>query len=431
MRLLTSAGFFLFLLWLALAILSNQAFLVPIYGVLAIQLTAWGIVIGLWFKYRGRDQNLSKMWILVLAVLMRLPSFYASPIYEDDYFRFLWDGWNSLTTGNPYNGPPVDYFDEPGYSESLQSVLYNVNYPEVPTIYAPICQAFFFLAALIEPLKLWSLRLVILLIELSVLFIFSRSANPRQLLLFAWCPLLIFESLFQLHPDFLAASFLFLAYHMRQRGSPLFTGIFCGLALGIKITVLPALAFLLWPLRKQALLAFTLTCVAMYTPFLLQSSSTDLDGLRVFATHWVYNASLYTLGASHFPPSTVKLWMLGIFTLSFFAFWITWQNRGALQDEIALYIVKVYGVLFLVSPVVNSWYILIILPFICISPKAWSLGAIVIIGLSYVRGQTLPNSLLEDFQQPGWSIIGQYAVVGILLICPWLYQKISKHNKLH
>ena len=423
---LVFSGLALFVLWLSLAIWSNQAVPVNVFGMLAIQLLSWGIVLGVWVKFKGQENGGLRVLILGLAILMRLPSFYATPIYEDDYFRFLWDGWNFLTTGTPYNGAPELFFDEPGYSEPLQRILYNVNYPEVPTIYAPICQVFFALAAALAPLKLWSLRLVLMVMEFLVIISFSRSVTLRQLILLAWCPLLVFESMFQVHPDFLAASFLCLAFIMRRRESHALTGLFCAFALGIKITVLPALTFLLWPLRRQGILVFLATCLIMYLPFRLQGSRADFDGLLVFAREWEFNASLYSLGASYFPRMWVKGAMLGIFTTAFFTFWFLWQRKDSNENETARVLVAVYGVFFLVSPVVNSWYLLLILPFVSLNAQAWSVAALGGVSLSYIRGQTLPHSSLNDFEQPTWIVIMEYvSILGLLAypIIPKLFMQ--------
>ena len=382
----------------------------------------------LWKKFRDPQIRISKSTILWLALLMRLPAFYATPIYEDDYFRFLWDGWNFITTGSPYNGPPADYFDLPGHSELLQSILYNVNYPEVPTIYAPVCQAFFAIASFLEPLKLWPLRLVLLIVEMAMLLLFSRLASPRHLLLLAWCPLLVFENTFQVHPDCLAASFLVFAYFARQHQKHWLTGICCALALGVKVTAIPALTFLLWPLKKGKVIGFGLTVFLMYIPFFLQGSRADFDGLLVFTREWEFNASLFSIGAAFFPQTLVKLFMLGLFTASFLAIWFSWQRRGATQKDIPASLVGVYGFLFLVSPVVNSWYLLLILPFVCLAPRPWSVGALVLVSLSYVRGQTLPHSPLVDFQQPLWLQATEYTLVLVLVALPFAYRRFSKNE---
>lgn len=410
MRLLVSSGIFLCFLWGVLAIWSNQALPVPIIGMLSIQALAWGTVLWTW-KQQQKDLKKHKSTILGLAILMRIPSFFATPIYEDDYFRFLWDGWNFITKGSPYLGPPEKFFDQPGYSESLQSILYNVNYPEVPTIYPPACQIFFALAALIGPLQLWALRLVLLCVELSSLLIFFRIASAKQLLLLAWCPLLVFECTFQVHPDFLGASLLLLAFYARQRKAPLATGFFSALALGIKVTALPALPFLLWPLHKKSLLGFLATLTLMYLPFFLQGSKADFDGLIVFSRDWEFNASLYSIGSTILPKTLTKLIMLSLFSLVFFLLWFFWQNRGSTQHEIPKTLVVIYGTLFLVSPVVNSWYLLWILPFVCLAPRHWSITALIVTSLSYIRGQTLLESSLDEFSQPLWIQILEYSLV--------------------
>jgi len=381
-NLLLCAGLLLCGLWAGLAIWSDQPTLVPVYGLLGIQFVAWLIVLGVWWAMRKETAGFSVVMVLVFAFLMRLPSFYAYPIYEDDFFRFLWDGFNFVTDGSPYNGAPEIYFDNPEYKEPTLEVLYSVNYPEVPTIYAPVCQLFFALGYLIAPLKLWSLRFIMLAVEMLILWRFSKVASVRQLLLFAWCPLLIYESMFQVHPDFLAASFLLLAYFSRKQEGSIWTGICCALAIGIKITVLPALAFLLWPLKKRDILAFMLTGLVMYLPFLMQGSRADFDGLLVFVREWEFNASLYSIAVHWYPREIVKFMMLGGFASVFFYLWFSWQRRGAMQSEIPYILVMVYGVFFLCSPVVNPWYLLLMLPFVCLAPKPWAIVAMMIVSVS-------------------------------------------------
>lgn len=427
MRLFVLSGIGLSLLWGGLAIWSNQDVPVPIYGMLMVQATAWALVLSIWKKVGQEKIHPSKTAIFSFAVLMRLPSFFAAPIYEDDYFRFLWDGWNFVTKGSPYLGPPENFFDNPGDSELLQSVLYQVNYPEVPTIYPPICQLFFAIAAFFGPLQLWALRLVFLLVELSILALFCKIATPQKFLLLAWCPLLVFENCFQVHPDFLGASFLVLAFYYRQQQSALATGIFSALALGIKVTALPALPFLLWPLRKKGLLGFFLTLALMYAPFLIQGSRADFDGLLVFSREWEFNASLYALGSTFLPASLTKLIMLVLFSTVFFLTWIHWQRNGSNQNTIPSLLVIVYGVLFLVSPVVNPWYLLWIVPFVCLNPRAWSIAALALVSLSYVRGQTLANSSLDEFSQPLWLKTSEYVL--ILVLACWPFIPKSSHQK--
>ena len=428
MKFFVLSGISLSLLWGGLAVWSNQEVPVPVFGMLMVQAVAWGIVLLAWKRLSDEKKNPRIGVLFSFAVLMRLPSFFAAPLYEDDYFRFLWDGWNFITQGTPYLGPPEDFFDQSGQSESLQSVLYQVNYPEVPTIYPPICQLFFAIGAFIGPLQIWALRLVLLVVELSVLALFSKMASLRQFLLLAWCPLLVFESSFQVHPDFLGASFLLLAFYSRQRQSPLATGVFAALAVGIKVTALPALPFLLWPLHKKGLLGFLFTLIMMYGPFFLQGTRADFDGLLVFTREWEFNASLYAIGSTLIPASITKVVMLILFTSVFLTVWTFWRRDGSQQSTISSLLVVVYGMLFLVSPVVNSWYLLWMIPFVCLSPKAWSVAALALVSLSYVRGQTLNNSLLDEFSQPLWLQTLEYLIILLLACWPLASRLMSRKH---
>ena len=416
MRIIIWSGSLLILLWTALAVWSQHSSQLPVGGLLAILAGAWITLLIVWKGLKVQDNSQWKLWILIFAIAMRIPSFFATPLYEDDYFRFLWDGWNFATQGSPYVGAPEESF---GHEEQMPakmvSILQRVNYPEVPTIYPPACQFFFLIAALIEPGSLFALRLVLLIVEIGVLLLFSRVASAKLLVLLAWCPLLIFESTFQVHPDVLGMAMLFAAYFFRLKKQNALTGVFAGLALCIKITTLPALPFLLWPLRRNGALAFFLVVLGSYLPFLLQGSRADFDGLAVFTREWEFNAGLYALAIIPLSDATAKVVMLTLFASAFLYLWFTWARSGALLAAVPQRITVVYGLFFLISPVVNPWYLVWLIPFVSLRPQAWSLAALALVSVSYVRGQTLPESWdLSDFAQPVWLQTAEYAIVLVL-----------------
>ena len=150
MRIIIWSGSLLILLWTALAVWSQHSSQLPVGGLLAILAGAWITLLIVWKGLKVQGDSQWKLWILIFAIAMRIPSFFATPLYEDDYFRFLWDGWNFATQGSPYVGAPEESF---GHEEQMPakmvSILQRVNYPEVPTIYPPACQFFFLIAALI------------------------------------------------------------------------------------------------------------------------------------------------------------------------------------------------------------------------------------------------------------------------------------------
>ena len=66
------------------------------YPLLAIP---WVFALTLW---RFSDSNTRYRHVILWAILFRLAGCWAEPIYEDDHFRFLWDGYQFSQTGDPY-----------------------------------------------------------------------------------------------------------------------------------------------------------------------------------------------------------------------------------------------------------------------------------------------------------------------------------------
>ena len=50
------------------------------------------------------------MQVIGWAFLLRIVAMWGTPYYEDDYFRYLWDGYRTLMDGNPYPFSPSHFF---------------------------------------------------------------------------------------------------------------------------------------------------------------------------------------------------------------------------------------------------------------------------------------------------------------------------------
>ncbi|NJR72183.1 MAG: hypothetical protein HC782_03770 [Gammaproteobacteria bacterium] len=78
-------------------------------------------------------------WALLARVIgMLTPAF-----FEDDYYRYLWDGYRTFIDGNPYLAAPSAWFGATNLPSKIDAVLSQVNYPDVPTIYGPALQHLF------------------------------------------------------------------------------------------------------------------------------------------------------------------------------------------------------------------------------------------------------------------------------------------------
>jgi hypothetical protein len=385
---------------------------------------AWGLLLGLFFLAR-RDGSgtLPPLWAIVTwALLFRVIGLTATPVYEDDYNRFLWDGWVLVTTGNPYQKPPVDFFRDESIPEYLQPILRNVNYPGVPTIYGPVLQYVFGCSTLLSPGSLFTLKCLFLIADLALLVLLSRAASRTSLLLFSWCPLLIFEVSFNAHPDLVGAVLLFGGYLCHLRGRAWWAGALGALAFGAKILAVLAIPLFIWRGGWRAAVAFAGTLLAVYSPFLLQGTSADWDGLRTFATYWEFNSALYAIVHAFFEMRWAKGICYGLFVCAYAIVFFSWIKRSAPEAPLD----TMYGLFFLVSPVINAWYLLWLLPFAAMRPRPWSLAAMAAVGLSYATRSNLLGGETSDFSHPIWLRPLEFGIIAVALVAPAVGRALKK-----
>lgn len=77
----------------------------------------------------------------------------------------------------------------------------------------------------------------------------------------------------------------------------------------------------------------------------------------------------------------------------------------------------VFGAFFLLSAVVNPWYLLWLLPFVAKNPTATGVTALVAVSLSYAHGLHLPDSNLAPYQVAAW--VRPAEIGAVLLAALW------------
>jgi len=404
---------------------SNQQGIVPLEKFLLFIAIPWIGLIALFLKSKEINKIIKPSFlkiVIVWAILFRIAGLLAEPIYEDDYFRFLWDGYRFAETGDPYSETPMSHFDNREISSELSDVLNGINHPDLPTIYGPILEYLFLISYYLSPAKLWGLKILFILAEAGMLFILFKLLNPRNFLLAAWCPLLVIETSFQAHPDIVGVSLLTCGLYASLKEKSYRSMIFVGLAISTKVFAILALPF--WLRKKiffkQGILAglVILTC---YIPFLLQGSNTGLTSLQTMAEEWEFNAGPYALIKIATSVEAARYLWLGIFALIYtsilFHYWKRPKNFG---KEAPLDII--YGSFFLLSPVINPWYLLWMIPFIMLRPKPWSISALIVVSLSYITGANLQGSILgnqgslENFDNPLSVKLLEFGIIAFAIL---------------
>ena len=145
-------------------------------------LVAWtGLpVFGLFFHFWKTGAPFPVGRLLVWAVAFRLCGLIGGPFYEDDFYRYLWDGYRFAVAGTPYGAAPEEFFADPVVPALFQGVLDGVNYPELPTIYAPVTQVVFLVAYWIKSASVAVLQAILIAVDLATVFLLLRLAPARR-----------------------------------------------------------------------------------------------------------------------------------------------------------------------------------------------------------------------------------------------------------
>jgi alpha-1,6-mannosyltransferase len=186
--------------------------------------------------------------ILIVAIACRLAVLFAEPYLSSDIYRYVWDGLVQHAHISPYRyvpgNPALEFLRAPN-----QDIFDNINRRDYAhTIYPPAAQALFYLITWISPTVTFMKTAMVLFecVTMYVLITLLRYLNIRreQILLYAWCPLLIWEIAGSGHIDSAVMAFVTLALLARYRRQPVLTGLFLAIAILLKfypLILFPAL----------------------------------------------------------------------------------------------------------------------------------------------------------------------------------------------
>ena len=369
--------------------------LAPFYALIGWVALPWLAVFALLAKH---PDGVPVGRLIIWAVAFRVCGLFGVPLFEDDYFRYLWDGYRFAETGTPYGWIPAASFADENVPAAFQRVLDQVNYPDVATIYGPTTQFAFLLGYLVAPASLWPVQLVLIGIDILLIRLLAILAAPRFVLLYAWCPLVIKEVAFTAHPDGLGAFLLVAAVLLRYREHARPAAMCLALAVGAKVFALLLVPFVLARAGSRAWIVFAATLSLLYLPFVIQGG-TDLTALALFAASWEFNSALFGLLSQWLPAAQTK-WLLGAVLLVLGGtYWRHYARHSAGQIPRGDWI---FGCFLLAAPVINPWYALWLLPFAAVYPSCWAWTASLALLLSYVTGLNLGVFDFGPFAHPHW-----------------------------
>jgi hypothetical protein len=383
---------------------------------------------------------------MAAALLFRLLFLFALPALSDDYFRFVWDG-RLLTAGlNPYLHVPAFFFsgDAPAVAGISPELYQQLNSPNYYSVYPPVMQAVFWLAAKLFPHNLLAsvvlMRVVLLLAEvgsmLLLLRLLRKMALPdKHVLLYALNPLVILELVGNLHFEALMIFFLLLCLYQLFYQRLIVAGIALGLAVGTKLLPLMFLPFLLRRLGLQKFLVFggvvLLTVVAVFFPLVNGEVLRHLfQSLDLYFQKFEFNASIYYLlrwlgyQFAGFNIIAVLGPLLSFITLLVTVILASARKLGSIR-RVAGYMAAALTVYLFLATTVHPWYITTLLALTAMShfryAVMWSGVAI----LTYAAYKT------SSYSEDTLLIMLEYTLVFLWLIVEiYLYRQRRHHPNL-
>ena len=361
--------------------------------------------------------------MLCFALATRLIPLFAQPLFDDDYFRFLWDGYQLIHGVSPYSSSPAANFARTDLSEPWQDVLAQINHPEVPTIYGPFLQALFAVAVTLGGPQPVGLQVVFCGVDLALIVVLLRvGIAPRWVMMYVVNPLVIKEICFSLHPDGVIAVALSFAMLALARQRVVMSGLWTAAVVCAKLP-LAVLVFALNArntLHREALLFAVVIAIALYLPFMLGGTDTFI-GLKTFAHDWRFNA----LGFSVFERiagTQARTMLTAFYVIAGLGLAILVARY---QLETATALVLWLAVMVAFSPTVNPWYWLPLLPLTVIAHQTRGAGLVTpwvgsfALLLAYVNGALLAEmgvaSALGSFEvHPAAQIIESALIASAL-----------------
>jgi len=344
-------------------------------GLVALSIAATVGLVLLW-----RRDPLTTEHVLWGALLLRLAFLPLLPGLTDDLYRYVWDGWMQVEGINPYRHVPesdaLSRFQDAPLFDDLNSTSYYSVYP-------PLLQMVFAAGGGLYAELGWyaayfGLKLLFAAAEFGGVLLLSRMATARNLLLYAWNPLVLIEAAGQGHAEALLIPALLGGVWAVQNGRGRLASVAVAAAGMIKIYPFVLGPFLLRRYGWTAVWPGTLVVALLSLPYAASYTLPHMAAsVELFAQLFEFNAGPYYLVKHVFWVATGADWSKQIGP-AFRALFVgllpllyvldgrrNWSFQWACLVTIGLFLI--------LSTTVHPWYLLPVLALGVLKTRpAWS-----------------------------------------------------------
>ena len=355
-------------------------------------------ILWLVFFIQWADQELSIKKLIVYGMILRGAYLLVFPELSDDFWRYLWDGMVLNEGVSPYEVLPSQL----DISESIRGLLPMLNSPGYFSIYPPVLQGFFSISARVaegNPFEfVLAMRALVLLAELASMLLIWKllkawNLHARNLMLYAFNPLVIVEFTGNLHTEAFMVFFLLLSLWLLVEKRQTLSAVAFGLGVGTKLLPLLFLPFFIKRIGSVKTAVFSavvgLTMVLMYTPFwsaeLVQNTR---ETLALYFAYFEFNGSIYYLVREG------GFWIKGYNIIADTAIWlprivlvsillIAFLNKDRKLSSLPKMMLFAWFIYYAFATTVNPWYVAVLVAFLPFVKYRFGLIWLMLVPLSY------------------------------------------------
>ncbi|MEQ9617999.1 MAG: glycosyltransferase 87 family protein [Deltaproteobacteria bacterium] len=385
------------------------------------------------------------IWIVLVGLALRFLMLVSTPMLEDDFYRYLWDGSVASHGLNPYQYSPEQVIENPripseltGLKSESGEIINRVNHPYLRSIYPPVAQGFFAASSLIKPWSLTAWRLILLISDLATLGLLFYSLRiiglpSAMLIIYWWNPLLVKEIFNSGHLDVLVFPFVLGAIMLAGRNRYLSSAVSIALGIGVKLWPAFLLPVIFKPLifnpRKliPAALLFITLIIFLLIPVYI-SGLDESSGFIAYGRRWQNNDSAFRalvfisehalgiLGYAAFHKYALARAIMAFLIILWVSVVTLKKSLGRDLFEKSLFIV---AFVFLVSPAQFPWYYTWLVPFLTLRPRLSLLLPTLLLPLYYLRYYLEPRGYTGIFDNV--VVWFEFVPVWILIFIEWKY----------
>jgi hypothetical protein len=376
----------------------------------------FGLYVWLFFFRKNKSQSETR-WFIGLGIALRVLLLFSVPNLSDDFYRFLWDGRLTVAGIHPFAHPPSYFIENQIFPKGITpELLSKLNSPEYFTVYPPVCQAVFALAAWVSPMSdfgaVFVMKLFLLACEVGTIRLlgFGQTFGKLTPLLYALNPLVIFEIVGNCHFEGAMIFFLIAGLRALEQNKVKQAAAWWALATASKLLPLMFLPILWrWLGWRKGLVfnvVFAGTGLILFFP-LLKMLPNILWSLDLYFRQFQFNASFYYLFRE------IGFWqtgwdigetlgpILGVATVAGVLL-IAWKSKSKALAEVVLFALMLQLSL---SATVHPWYATVPFALGLLSqwrfPIVWT--GLVALSYSHYAG--------GFFQENYWLIVLEYSAL--------------------